>query len=178
MAQPIGLTDGIISLRALEPGDLDLLYRWENDFEQWATTAATSPMSRHQLWQYIQNYDADIFAAKQIRFVIVESDSDKQVGTIDVFDFSPADRRAYVGIYIAEEYREKHYGLKALALLERYATEAIGMHQLVALTSVRNDASLALFKTAGFKSCGKLHSWLRRSGGVYEDVIIWQKLFK
>jgi diamine N-acetyltransferase len=178
MTASLGLSDDNISLRALEPGDLDLLYRWENDFEQWATTAATSPLSRHQLWQYIQNYDADIFAAKQMRFIITENESGKQVGTIDIFDFSPSDRRAYLGIYIAEEYRDKHYALKAIALTERYAVEAIGMHQLVALTSIENKASCALFKSAGFKSCGKLRSWLRRKGGTYEDVIIWQKLFQ
>jgi diamine N-acetyltransferase len=172
-----GLTDGILTLRAVEPDDLDSLYRWENDFDQWATTSSSAPLSRHQLWQYIHDYDADIFTSRQIRFVITENASGLAVGTIDIFDFAPADRRGWIGIYLAPEHRGNGYALKAMALLEQYAVQSIGIHQLTALTAVCNESSLALFKAAGYKSCGRLRSWIRYSHGRYEDVIIWQKLF-
>ena len=52
------LTDGIISLRALEPVDVDTLYRWENDPAVWGVGLTIAPYSRKQLWDYVNNYDA------------------------------------------------------------------------------------------------------------------------
>lgn len=56
------LSDGIVSLRALEPEDADKLYLWENDTRLWNVGCATAPFSRKQLEEYICNYDADVFS--------------------------------------------------------------------------------------------------------------------
>lgn len=49
------LTDGTISLRALEPIDVDTLYRWENDPAVWGVGLTLAPYSRKQLWDYVNN---------------------------------------------------------------------------------------------------------------------------
>ena len=38
-----------IRLRAVEPGDVDLMYEWENDCDIWPVSGTTEPFSRHQL---------------------------------------------------------------------------------------------------------------------------------
>ena len=50
------------------------------------------------------------------------------------------------------------------------------MHQLAAVVAVDNAPSIALFKSCGFKSTGRLRSWIRR-GRTYADALIFQRLF-
>ena len=40
------LDDGVVSLRALDPTDLDLLYIWENDTSLWDVGNSITPFSR------------------------------------------------------------------------------------------------------------------------------------
>ena len=44
------LVDEALVLRAPEMNDLDMLYLWENDSEQWNVGNAVAPYSRKQLW--------------------------------------------------------------------------------------------------------------------------------
>ena len=94
----MNIHDDILMLRALEPTDLDVLYQWENDAELWHTSATITPFSRKQLWDYIENYDGDIFRTRQLRFIIVEISTNQPIGTIDLYDFDPVNSRANVGI--------------------------------------------------------------------------------
>ena len=42
-----------IRLRAVEPGDVDLMYEWENDYDIWPVSGTTEPFSRHQLERFV-----------------------------------------------------------------------------------------------------------------------------
>ncbi len=168
------LNDGTITLRAVEPSDLDTLYLWENDTSLWNVSLTTAPLSRQQLWEYINSYDADIYNSKQLRFII--DCNGVSIGTVDIFDFDAQHRRAFIGIFIAAQYRRNGFAFRALSLIEEYSHKIIGMHQLSAIVSVENAPSLSLFKAQGFTTSGRLRSWLR-SGNSYTDAIILQKLF-
>ena len=126
--------------------------------------------------QYIENYNADIYAEKQLRLVIVENESGSAVGTIDISDFDARDRRGFVGIALVARYRGMGYASEALGLLTDFAARTIGMHQLAAVVAVDNEASRALFEAAGYSTAGRLRSWLR-VGRSYVDVLLYQRLF-
>ena len=81
------LSDDKIRLRALEPTDLDVLFAWENDASLWAVGSTIAPFSRKQLWDYIENYDNDIFSARQLRFMVEDVENGNAVGMVDLFDF-------------------------------------------------------------------------------------------
>lgn len=166
-----------ISLRGPEPGDLDLLYLWENDTAMWPFGSTRAPLSRHQIWQYLDSYDGDIFTQKQLRMMIVENSSGKTVGTVDIYDFDARDSHATVGIFVAGEYRRKGYATEALDLLCNYARETLSLNQLASWVGVDNEPSIRLFKTAGFKSKACLRSWIKR-GRTYTDVLIFQRMFE
>ncbi|MDE5555941.1 MAG: GNAT family N-acetyltransferase [Muribaculaceae bacterium] len=167
----------LISLRGPEPADLDNLYLWENDTSLWPFGSTRAPLSRHQIWQYIDSYDGDIFTQKQLRMMIVENESNKAVGSIDIYDFDSRDGHALLGIFIASEFRGKGYASEALKLINEYSRLTLGLHQLAALVSVDNAPSIALFKGCGFKSKGCLKSWIKQ-GRQYTDVLIFQRLFE
>ena len=76
------LTGKQIELRAVEPEDLDALYRWENDSSLWIYGSTVSPFSRYLLKQYIENYTADIARDKQLRLIIMRKESRQVIGRL------------------------------------------------------------------------------------------------
>ena len=127
------LTGPRLTLRPVEPADLDSLYIWENDSSAWGVASTRAPLSRRQLHDYIESYDADIYAARQLRLVIEETASRRAIGAIDLYDFDPRDLRAFAAIYIAEDSRRQGYGSEALGLMADYGRAVIGLHQIAAL---------------------------------------------
>ena len=155
-----------IKLRAIEPSDLDVLYKWENDPENWLVSNTMTPFSRHVLQKYIENAQMDIYEARQLRLMIDWMDESHEtreiIGTIDLFDFDPLHLRAGVGILIAsKENRMKGLASEALAILIDYAFQSLLLHQLYCNISEDNQASLKLFKKFGFMEIGKKMDWLR-----------------
>lgn len=164
----------MLRLRAPEQSDIDLLYIWENDPDLFESLPQPAPLSRYQIWQYIENYQSDPFATCELRLMI--SYNDITAGHIDLFEFSPTDRRAGIGIYIDPNNRRQGIATQALKQLEQYATTNLGIHQLWATIAIDNTASISLFTNAGYRSSGRLRSWIRRNS-QYTDALIFQKLF-
>lgn len=170
----MNIHDDILMLRALEPTDLDVLYQWENDVDLWHTSATITPFSRKQLWDYIENYDGDIYRTRQLRLMIVEILTNQPIGTIDLYDFDPVNSRANVGILIDKHFQGKGFGKCALKLLETYCHKHISMNQLVATVATDNEPSLSLFRSLGYIEVGQMKWWLKR-GHQYCDAILFQK---
>ena len=77
-----------VSLRALEPSDLDLIYSWENNPDVWEISHTLTPFSKFVLTQYLKNQHLDIYSSKQLRLVVMDQNN-LAVGLIDLFDFDP-----------------------------------------------------------------------------------------
>ena len=168
------LDDGEILLRALEPSDVEVLYRWENDTTIWGVSTTLAPFSKETLRRYIENVQ-DIYEAKQLRFMIADKKSGKTIGTIDLFDFDAHNRRAGVGIFLEENSRNNHAATKALAILLRYCRDLLLLHQVFAEMQEHNEISKRLFEHAGFEKIGTKKDWLLNGSG-YEDVVLMQKI--
>jgi diamine N-acetyltransferase len=164
-----------ISLRALEPSDIDLLYTWENDTSNWAVSHTQAPFSRFVLEQYIASSHQDIYSAKQLRLMICDH-SGRAVGSIDLFDFDANHRRAGLGILIAEkEDRRRGYASEALELLVTYCFETLGLHQVYCNILPENEASILLFRKHDFVITGIKKQWLR-NGDSFQDELLLQKI--
>jgi len=162
----------IISLRALEPSDIDCLYIWENDPEMWHYGASSAPYSRHQLWEYINNYTADPIRDGQLRLMITHDTA--PIGTIDLYNLDPRNRNAYVGIMIAKDFRRQGFALAALTHICEYCKNTLALHQLAAIVSADNTPSCSLFSKAGFIKQGSLTNWIRCSNGSYSNAQLMQ----
>ena len=79
----------LIRLRALEPEDVGILYRWENDTEIWKVSNTTAPFSKYVLQRFIENQQRDIFETRQLRLIIESKEGGKPVGAIDLYDLDP-----------------------------------------------------------------------------------------
>ena len=60
-----------VSLRAVEPEDIDLLFDLENDISLWKYSNRLQPYSRDLLQKYIANAHKDIFEIRQINLLFV-----------------------------------------------------------------------------------------------------------
>ncbi|MGZ4038753.1 MAG: GNAT family N-acetyltransferase [Bacteroidia bacterium] len=158
-----------IYLRALEPGDVDVLYKWENNRGIWQVSNTQTPFSRYVLEQFLMNAHEDIYTNKQLRLIISEVDKDAAVGAIDLFDFDPYHLRAGIGILIAEEYRNKGFAFEALQLLQDYAFKTLLLKQLYCNVTVSAASSLQLFEKSGFEKVGLKKNWNRISASDFED---------
>lgn len=166
-----------IVLRALEPEDLDFLYALENDTDIWEISGTLTPYSRKVLKDYIVSAHRDIYEVKQLRLAVATPEG-KCVGLVDLFDFDPRNRRAGVGIVIAEpQSRNKGYGSEALRLICEYGFQVLDLHQIYAGVGAGNAPSLHLFEKMGFIRTGVRQDWLRTAGG-FEDEVIFQKISK
>ncbi len=161
-----------ISLRALEPSDLDCLYLWENDPAMWCHGVSSAPYSRHQLWEYIHTYDADPLRSGQLRLVV--TCGEKPVGCIDLYNIDPLNSRAFVGIMIATECRRTGYALQALTHINLYARAVLHLHQLIAVIATDNIPSVNLFSRAGYKHTATLHEWIKTAADTYIDACVLQ----
>ena len=172
------LTGQHITLRALEPADVDLLYKWENDTSIWKVSNTLVPFSKHILEQYILTSHQDIFTTKQLRLVIQKNSDGKAVGTIDLFDFDPQHSRAGIGVLIADENeRRMGHASDALELLIEYCFKALDLHQIYCNVARDNEASIKLFMKFNFEITGIKKEWIR-DGKTFADEYLMQLIRK
>ena len=162
------------SLRAPEPSDVDILYRWENDQRIWHLGNTLSPFSRFELEQFILNADHDIFTSRQLRFMIDWHTAPKPVtiGSIDLYDFDPQHRRAGIGLLIDEDYRRKGFASETLELLSDYCFNTLNLHQLYCNIDNTNQDSIRLFTRHGFKTCGLRKQWHLRNRQWVDELML------
>ena len=148
----------ICSLRAVEPQDLELLCRWENDPSLWTVSGTIEPFSHYSIEQFIQEQQAGIYRCGQLRLMI----DDTAGAGVGILVYDPAQRG-------------KGYGAEALALLEEYARTVLRLRQLWCNVLADNVPSLTLFERAGFRRVGVKKEWIRTPEG-YKDEVLLQKL--
>ena len=155
-----------IRLRAIEPEDEDLLFKWENDQSIWQVSNTLAPFSRKILREYLAQAHLDIFQARQLRLVIETLEDALPVGLIDLFDFDPHHQRAGIGILIGESAEwGKGYAKDALKTLLNYVFKVLLLNQVYCSIDESNIASLNLFKDAGFRITGIKEKWNRSFTG-------------
>ena len=172
------LTNEHIVLRAMEPKDASILYKWENDRKLWHVSETISPYSLHQLENFIQqSLSQDIYSSKELRMMISDG-KDTVFGIIDLFQFDPKHRRIGIGVLIHREYRNKGIASEAIRLSKEYVFKHLQLNQIWCTISVNNTESIQLFKKSEFIETGKLLSWNLNHDSKYEDVIFMQCIKK
>lgn len=163
-----------VALTALEPEDLEVLYSIENDTSMWCVSDTNAPYSHYALRSYISSQQYDIYADKQVRFVIRVDG--KAVGLIDLFNFSPQHLRAEMGVAVMKEEQGKGYAEQAIRLLQHYALHTLGLNQIYCVVPADNAPSIAMLKQTGFSKVVTLEEWLKCAEGWKDAVLLRYKL--
>lgn len=164
--------DGV-KLRAVEPEDLELLYRWENEEANWKQSNTLVPFSRYILKRYIANSHRSFYETCQLRLMIDAIAENRTVGTIDLFDFDQFNMRAGVGILIADQHdRKKGYASAALTCIINYAFRTFRLHQLWCNILEGNEESMSLFLRHGFAVSATKKEWVRIEGAFITEYML------
>lgn len=175
------LVGELIHLRALEPTDLNQLYKWENDSSIWSVSGTLVPFSKFVLEEFVTQVHQDIYTNKQLRLMIDlkyfdeadEDETSRSIGCVDLFDFDPKNKRAGIGILIADKAdRGRGYATEALHLIMDYGFEVLDLHQIYSNIRVENESSVSLFKRAGFEVTGLKQDWIYEQGKFYDEYTL------
>lgn len=160
------------SIRAMEPEDVDILYRWENDPAIWSVSSTLAPVSRFVLEQYIaDSMGRDVFEAGQLRLIIEDDADGTPIGVVDLFDIDVRDGHGSIGISINDAGRRgRGYAADALRQFVRHCFDIIGLHSLLARIDTDNEASIHLFETCGFARVGMLRQWHKTPQGWKDQL--------
>lgn len=168
------LKSEMLTLRAPEPEDLELMYAMENDTALWCAGDTLLPYSRYTLRAYLEQSKQDLFAERQARFVIALPDGEA-VGMIDLAAYDPLNSRAEVCIGVLGKYRGQGLASEALRLLCEYSFARLNIHQLYAYVDAENVESRKLFAKQSFAEVAVLKDWLRSEKG-FSHVVLMQKI--
>lgn len=152
-----------VTLRPVEPEDLDLLYEWENDTENWLVSGISTPYSKNTLKNYLLSIQ-DIYNDKQLRLIIV-GENNVNFGVLDFFDFDQKNKRLGIGILIDKDFRNQGIGKKALQKAIIYCFETLYLHQIYCNVMASNTHSIKLFESLCFVKCGDKKDWIQTKEG-------------
>ena len=160
-------------LRAVDPEDMDFIYRLENNPELWEVGNTWAPFSKFAIREYLENAHRDIYEVKQLRLAICNL-KEEILGVVDLYDFNPYHKRAGVGIVISQNVdRKKGYASQGLQLMIDYAFNHLRLHQLYAGVSEDNVASRKLFEKLRFRESGIKKDWIATQK-AYKNEITYQ----
>ncbi len=167
------LENDIVKLRALEPEDIDILYKWENDTNVWKVSNTVAPFSKYILNRFIEEQQYDIFETKQMRLIIESKALGTPIGTIDLFELDPYNKRAGIGILIYEDKNMgQGYASSALAILIRYSFLVLNLNQIYCNIPFDNKRSLTLFKSKGFSIIGLKKEWIKTTVDWQDEYML------
>lgn len=163
-------------IRAMEPSDIEELYKWENDPEIWRIGANTEPVSRMRLQEWLRSQDYDIYATRGRRMIIKAEGI--TVGAVDIINFDPQHLRFGLGILIYDKsHRRNGYAREVIEAMKEYGLNTLNIKQIWAEIDDFNTASIALFESCGFERCGVRKAWICY-GGEFHDVYEYQAILR
>ena len=155
-----------ITLKALEPSDVQTLLTWENNPNIWAISKTIEPFSKYKLETYIaQTLTSDVFGLRQLRLMIhqildAELNITEPIGTIELFDFDPINKHAGIGIMLQKNQQGQGFGTIALDQFLIYCFENLQLHSVYANISETNINSIKFFENYGFTKVAEYKEFL------------------
>lgn len=104
-------------------------------------------------------------------FNIIDLNSNKLIGTIELEKFNWTSRNAVLGIFIGDKnYRNNGYGTEAIKLLLEFGFKYLNLHSIrLSLLSVNERAHKCYLK-CGFKDAGKSREEIFLNGKYYDKL--------
>jgi len=140
-----------VMLREYRPDDLSHIREWVND-------AQTTRYMSTTFWKAQSLSDSEDFLRRMMGgnpnafyFVIADVADERYIGQLDLFRVDWRLRQAELGMVIAREAdRGSGLGAEALALLEGFAFDTLGLERLELCVYMENERALRCYRHAGF----------------------------
>ena len=158
----------LVRLRAREPGDEPLLYRWFNDPEVTEHLTVRYPLSHAQEKAFIEgtvlSYDHASFGVETIA-------EGKLIGGVSLEKASPENRRATLGIALGDkQFWNGGYGTDTMRVVSRFGFESMNLHRIDLEVYASNARARRVYEKVGFRQEGVLREAIYKYGR-YEDIV-------
>ena len=161
----------IVTLRAIEEKDLELLNKWANDSEiQYWLGGWHFPISREEQKSWFASLS--IYSDNQ-RFAI-DTEENGLIGTANLVDLDWKNRNAFHGMLLGDKnIRGKGFGMDTVMAIMKYAFEELGLERLDGSIIEYNKASLHLYvDKCGWKVEGRQRKWYYRKNQYWDKIIV------
>ena len=162
----------IVTLRAIEMDDLELLAKWSNSPEIWNMVGGWHfPYSSLSTEEYIKNINNNNM--KYQNFAI-DTEEMGFIGTVNLVDIDWKNSNAFNGIMLGDkDSRGKGYALDAVMTMMRYAFKELGLYRLDSNMIAYNERSIDFYtRKCGWVVEGRKEGWFYRNGKRHDKVIV------
>jgi RimJ/RimL family protein N-acetyltransferase len=166
-----GLTDGVVTLRRMGPGDVDDVYALRQLPDVVATSVPPHAPSRDEVAVRCARVAAAWLAGDRAPFTIRDTATGAFAGEIGIYYQEPPTGQAMIGYSIAVPWRGKGYATRATRLVAEWAFTRVGVARLIAGTAPENVGSQRVLEAAGFRREGYQRSRLPGMDGRIDDVL-------
>jgi RimJ/RimL family protein N-acetyltransferase len=167
------LTDGVISLRPLDPGDEDFFHELQNQPDVVATNVPPVPADRAKIATRCARAEARWLAGEQADLVIVDNASGRPAGAATLYYQQPGLGEAMVAYSLLPHWRGRGYPTRAVRLLAGWAFEKAGIARLFGGTVPTNIGSQRVLEKAGFRREGVLRGQLPGTHRTRADDVVF-----
>ena len=166
------LTGELVALRAIERDDVEVLHAIDAAYDTWPETNY-SPYAPKSLDEVLKAFDGEEESSYRgsdayVPFAIVLDE--QVVGMCCFWGIDLHNRRAHLGIGLAEEHRGKGIGTDATRVMLHYAFVDRGLHRVQLEVLATNAAAIRSYQKAGFREDGRMResAWVR---GEFVDEV-------
>ena len=161
-----------VSLRAIEPADLDRYLVWVNDPEVTRWLALRYPIGREGERAILER----LTRANQYEhaaFAVEDRATGEHLGTISLSDASPESRVAELGIFLgAKERWGEGIGFDALVTLLRFGFWEMNLRRVELNVFDGNVRAKALYERVGFIEAGRRPGHWYKQGTPIDDFVM------
>lgn len=171
LPEPGELSDGVVAVRRLRPGDEEHLMEERNDAEARRWSTVPRGWSADDCRGYVAVTASLWLAGAEARFAMVDVATGQYAGSVGLRVILPAFRVAEVGYGLRAAWRGRGYTARALRLISHWAFEDAGLVRLELGTAIGNVASQRVAEAAGFHREGVAAVRLPTSDGGRTDEL-------
>jgi RimJ/RimL family protein N-acetyltransferase len=166
------LSGELVALRGIERADIEVLHAIEMSYETWPEISY-SPYAPKSLDEVLKAFDGEEESSYRgsDAFVPFAIEVDGEVvGSCCFWGIDLHNRRAHLGIGLAEEHRGRGLGTDACLVMLHYAFVDRGLHRVQLEVLATNAGAIRSYEKAGFREDGRMResAWVR---GEFVDEI-------
>jgi len=165
------LSDGVVTLRPLGPGDIDFLGELRSLPDVVVTSVPPTEPTAERIAQRCHRAAAHWLAGARADLAIVDTASGAPTGDIGLLYEDPTTNQAMIGYSMLPAYRGRGFATRAAQLVSLWAFAETDIVRLIAGAVPENLASQRVLEKAGFRREAYLRSRLPGPAGSRQDDV-------
>jgi len=169
-----------ITIRPMEPDDLDYLMEWRNSAGSmnYSEHLYGFLFSRDNMMRLVENQFRESGFYPSSKTFIVEAEDGTVIGDIGYKNWDPRNRTVEIGLEIGvPEYRSKGYGTEMVALFVEYMFRNLNINRIELSVLRENEQAIHLYEKLNFKACGYRREAIFNSRlNRYSDILMMDLL--